>query len=88
MATRGGPGPATAPDPVDRESSAVQAVAIFYPVTDPAEPRRLHGEPARRWSTQSFVKAFGPQSTNLAVWAVTGRQMSPIYFVTSNLPPR
>jgi len=26
-------GPADAADPVDRESSAVQAVAIFYPVT-------------------------------------------------------
>ena len=34
LATRGGPGPADAVDPVDRESSAVQAVAIFYPVTD------------------------------------------------------
>ncbi|HBY62859.1 MAG TPA: alpha/beta hydrolase, partial [Solibacterales bacterium] len=33
LATRGGPGPQDSPDPVDRESSAVQAVAIFYPVT-------------------------------------------------------
>ncbi|MBN8246528.1 MAG: alpha/beta hydrolase fold domain-containing protein, partial [Verrucomicrobia bacterium] len=31
MATRGGPGRDTAVDPVDRESNAVQAVAIFYP---------------------------------------------------------
>jgi BD-FAE/PDZ domain len=34
LTTRGGPGPDDAEDPVDRESSAVQAVAIFYPVTD------------------------------------------------------
>src|ERR1051325_4653075 len=34
LATRGAPGPAEAVDPVDRESSAVQAVTIFYPVTD------------------------------------------------------
>ena len=36
----------------------------------------------------SFVKAFGPQSTNLVVWTnVIGREMSPIYYVNSNLPP-
>ncbi|RME96395.1 MAG: alpha/beta hydrolase, partial [Verrucomicrobia bacterium] len=34
IATRGGPGPADALDPVDRASSAVQAVAVFFPVTD------------------------------------------------------
>ena len=87
MATRGGPGPSTSADPVDRESSAVQAVAIFYPVTDllnlGASTENLHdGGPPK-----SFVKAFGPQSTNPAVWAVTGREMSPLYFVSSNLPP-
>jgi len=36
---------------------------------------------------KSFVKAFGPQSTNLAVWKVIGHEMSPIYYVNSNLPP-
>ena len=87
LATRGGPGPANAPDPVDRASSAVQAVAIFYPVTDLLNlgdsTENLHdGGPPK-----SFVKAFGPNSTNLAVWAVTGREMSPLYYVTSNLPP-
>ena len=87
VATRGGPGPAAATDPIDRESSAVQAVAIFYPVTDLLNlgnsTENLHdGGPPR-----SFVKAFGPQSTNLAVWKVIGREMSPIYYVNSNLPP-
>jgi len=87
LATRGGPGSANAPDPVDRASSAVQAVAIFYPVTDllnlGESTENLHdGGPPK-----SFVKAFGPNSTNLAVWAVTGREMSPLYHVTSNLPP-
>jgi acetyl esterase/lipase len=87
LATRGGPGPANAPDLVDRASSAVQAVAIFYPVTDLLNlgdsTENLHdGGPPK-----SFVKAFGPNSTNLAVWAVTGREMSPLYYVTSNLPP-
>ncbi|MCW5558180.1 MAG: alpha/beta hydrolase [Verrucomicrobiae bacterium] len=87
MATRGGPGPASAADPVDRESSAVQAVAIFYPVTDLLNlgdsTENLHdGGPPR-----SFVKAFGPDSTNRAVWAVIGRDLSPIAHIASNLPP-
>ncbi len=34
LATRGGDGNPNAADPVDRESSAVQAVACFYPPTD------------------------------------------------------
>lgn len=86
LATRGGPGPADA-DAVDRESSAVQAVAIFYPVTDLLNlgdsTENLHdGGPPK-----SFVKAFGPESTNLAVWKVIGRELSPIFWVHSNLPP-
>jgi acetyl esterase/lipase len=87
LATRGGPGRAEAPDPVDRESSAVQAVAIFFPVTDllnlGKSTENLHdGGPPK-----SFKAAFGKQSTNLAVWKVIGRDTSPIYHVTTNLPP-
>ena len=87
LATRGGPGPADAADAIDRESSAVQAVAIFYPVTDLLNlgnsTENLHdGGPPK-----SFVKGFGPDSTNLAVWKVIGRDLSPIFFVHSNLPP-
>jgi acetyl esterase/lipase len=87
LATRGGPGPANAVDPVDRETSAVQAVAIFYPVTDLLNlgdsTENLHdGGPPK-----SFVKAFGPQSTNLPIWTNIAREMSPICFMTSNLPP-
>lgn len=87
IATRGGPGPADAADPVDRETSAVQAVAIFYPVTDLLNlgdsTENLHdGGPPK-----SFVRAFGPQSTNPPIWTNIARQMSPIRFVTSNLPP-
>jgi acetyl esterase/lipase len=87
LATRGGPGPADATDPVDRESSAIQAVAIFYPVTDLLNlgdsTENLHdGGPPK-----SFVKAFGPQATNLAAWKVIGHEMSPIFYINSNLPP-
>ncbi len=87
LATRGGPGPADAADPVDRESSAVQAVAIFYPVTDLTDlgtsTENLHdGGPPK-----SFVKAFGPGATNPEVWKVIGRELSPLHYINTNLPP-
>lgn len=88
LATRGGPGAAEAADLVERESSAVQCVAIFFPVTDllnlGASTQNLgDGGPPK-----SYVNAFGPQSaTNLAVWKVIGRDVSPIYHINSNLPP-
>jgi acetyl esterase/lipase len=87
LATKGGPGPADAPDPVDRESSAVEAVAIFFPVTDLLNLGTSTENPGDGGPPKSFVKAFGPQSTNLAIWKVTGREMSPIYYIHSNLPP-
>lgn len=87
LATRGGSGLADAPDAVDRESSAVQAVAIFFPVTDllnlGQSTENLHdGGPPK-----SFRRAFGSQGTNLEVWKVIGRESSPIYHVTTDLPP-
>ncbi len=87
LATRGGPGQANASDPVDRESSAVQAVAIFYPVTDLLNLGRSTENPGDGGPPKSFVRAFGPQATNLAVWRVVGRELSPIDYLTTNLPP-
>ena len=87
LATRGGPGPADAADPIDRESSAVQAVAIFFPVTDLLNLGSSTENLGDGGPPKSFVKAFGPQSTNLAVWKVIGHDVSPIYYVRSNLPP-
>jgi acetyl esterase/lipase len=87
LATRGGPGPADAADVIDRESSAVQAVAIFFPVTDLLNLGSSTENPGDGGPPKSFVKAFGPQSTNLAVWKVIGHEVSPIYYVRSNLPP-
>ena len=87
LATRGGPGPASAADPIDSESSTVQAVAIFYPVTDLLNLGKSTENLGDGGPPKSFVRAFGPNSTNLAVWKVIGREMSPIYYVHSNLPP-
>jgi acetyl esterase/lipase len=87
LATRGGPGPPGAPDPVDRESSAVQAVACFYPPTDLLNLGSSTENPGNGGPPKSFVKAFGPNSTNLALWRVIGRDMSPIYHITRQMPP-
>jgi len=87
LATRGGPGVPDAADPVDAESSAVQAVAIFYPVTDLLNLGESTENLGDGGPPKSFVKGFGPNSTNLAVWQVIGREMSPIFHVNSNLPP-
>jgi acetyl esterase/lipase len=87
IATRGGPGRSDAPDPVDRESDAVQAVAIFFPVTDLLNLGKSTENPGDGGPPKSYVKAFGPDSTNMVVWKVIGRDTSPIYHITSNLPP-
>jgi len=87
LATRGGPGPADAPDPVDRESSAVQAVAIFFPVTDLLNLGASTENPGDGGPPRSFVKAFGPQATDRAAWKQIGREMSPIYHIAAGLPP-
>jgi acetyl esterase/lipase len=87
LATRGGPGAPDAADPVDRESSAVQAVAIFFPVTDLLNLGRSTENLGDGGPPKSFVKAFGPQATDLAAWKRIGREMSPIYYVAADLPP-
>lgn len=87
LATRGGPGRPDAMDPVDRESSAVQAAAIFYPVTDLLNLGKSRENPGDGGPPKSFVKGFGSAATNMALWKVVGRETSPLYHVTSNLPP-
>lgn len=87
LATRGGPAVNPSSDPVERESSAVQAVAVFYPVTDLLNLGRSTENLGDGGPPKSFVRAFGPHSTNLALWNEIGRDTSPIYFIRSNLPP-
>jgi acetyl esterase/lipase len=87
LATRGGPGSPDAADDVERESSAVQAVAIFFPVTDLLHLGKSTENLGDGGPPKSFRRSFGPQATNLPVWKVIGRECSPIYFITTNLPP-
>ncbi len=87
LATRGGLGPPHATDPVDRESSAVQAVAIFYPVTDLINLGDSTENLGDGGPPKSFVEAFrAPQGSGLQ-WSTIGRALSPLHNLSSNCPP-
>lgn len=87
LATRGGPGDPHAPDPIDRESSAVQCVACFYPPTDLLNLGKSTENTGDGGPPKSFKQGFGPRGETLAEWKVLGHELSPIYYVTPNLPP-
>jgi acetyl esterase/lipase len=87
VATMGGQGDPDAPDPVDRESSTVQAAACFFPPTDFLN----YGGPGISGvglgPLRPLQAAFGPQAETEEGRQVLGKAISPIYFVTANLPP-
>jgi arylsulfatase A len=87
VATRGGPGDPAAKDPVERESSAVRAVACYYPPTD-----------FLNWATEGDVAvgvgglswlagAFGPDAATPEGRLRLGRAISPVYGVHAKQPP-
>ncbi|HMO64606.1 MAG TPA: alpha/beta hydrolase [Verrucomicrobiota bacterium] len=88
LATQGGPGAADAKDPVDRESSAVQAAACFFRPTDflnwgePGDVQVGIGRVGRQ-----FYGAFGPRSDRDDTREAYGREISPLYFVTAKMAP-
>ena len=88
LATQGGPGDPKAKDPVDRESSAVQAVACFFPPTDfenwsrPGDTQVGVGKVGR-----AFHPAFGPRSEVLEERLKLGPEISPIHGLKSSTPP-
>lgn len=98
LGTTGGPGDPKAKDPVDRESSAVQAVACFFPPTDFLN----YGEPGKvalgRSTLSAFkapfdfhelnpkTRAFEPVTDEAKVLEI-GKQISPIYQITPHTPP-
>lgn len=86
IATRGGPGKADSSDPVERESSAVQAAVCFFPPTDFLN----YGGPGISGVGEGPLAplkvAFGPRALTPEGRESLGREISPIYFVSSNLP--
>ncbi|MDB6026658.1 MAG: Prolyl oligopeptidase family protein [Verrucomicrobiales bacterium] len=87
LATKGGPGPKDAKDPIDRESSAVQCVACFFPPTDFLN----YGDPGTNavgvGILKDFQPAFGPEAKTEEGRQKLGREISPIYFVHTNQAP-
>jgi acetyl esterase/lipase len=87
MGTQGGPGKADAKDPVDRASSAVQAVACFFPPTDFLNYGQPGEDATGVGTLKNFKPAFGPRSDAEDSRKALGREISPIYFITPKLPP-
>lgn len=87
LGTQGGPGKPEAKDPIDRESSAVQAVACFYPPTDFANWGAPGDDGVGFGTTIQFKPAFGPRSDTAEGRQKLSREISPIHFVHPGMPP-
>ncbi|MDF9833633.1 acetyl esterase/lipase [Ereboglobus sp. PH5-5] len=87
IGTKGGPGDPKAKDPVDRESSAVQAVACFYPPTDFLNYGKEGFDGAGTGTLKNYMKAFGPKAETPEGRRELGRELSPIYYITEKMPP-
>ncbi len=87
MATQGKPGDPDSKDPVERESSEVQCVACFFPPTDFLNYSKPGEDAVGVGTLTNFHAAFGPKSDTPEGRQELGREISPIYFVHSNMPP-
>ena len=87
IGTQGGPGKSDAKDPIDRESSAVQAVACFYPPVDFLNWSKA-GEGAWDFPAgRDYAPAFGPRWLTSVGRPEYAKEISPLYFVTAAMPP-
>jgi acetyl esterase/lipase len=87
IATQGGPAAVANDDPVDKESSAVQAVACFFPPTDFVNWGGPGVDGVGRGPLSPLFAAFGSLSDTDIGRQVVGKMISPIYYVTAKLPP-
>jgi acetyl esterase/lipase len=87
LATRGGPGDAKAADPIDRESSAVNAVACFYPPTDYLNWFEPGDNAVGIGKLEAYAAAFGPKAATPEGREALGRELSSIYWVHKEQPP-
>jgi acetyl esterase/lipase len=87
MATQGAPGDPKAKDPIDRESSEVQCVACFFPPTDFLNYGQPGEDAVGVGTLKDFKPAFGPRADTPEGRQALGREISPIYFVHSNMAP-
>jgi acetyl esterase/lipase len=87
MATQGAKGDPNAKDPVDRESSEIQCVACFFPPTDFLNYSQPGEDAVGVGILKQFKPAFGPRADTAEERQKLGREISPIYFVHSNMAP-
>ncbi len=87
LATRGGPGNDKAVDPIDRESSAIQAVACFYAPTDYLNWFEDGDNAVGIGRLSAYAGAFGPKAATAEGREKLGRELSPIYWVNKDQPP-
>lgn len=87
MGTQGAKGNPDAKDPIENESSSIQAVACFYPPTDFLNWGKPGEDGVGFGPTAQFQPAFGPRSATAEGRLALGKEISPIYFVTSNMAP-
>lgn len=76
-----------AKDPIDRESSAVAAVACFFPPTDFLNYGIQGEDGVGIGILKGFKDAFGPRADEPEERKKLGHEISPIYFVSSNTAP-
>ena len=87
MGTQGTTGNPEAKDPVDRESSAVQCVACFFPPTDFANWGKPGDDAVGIGTLKNFQPAFGSASETPESRLKLSKEISPIHYVTAKMPP-
>lgn len=88
IATKGGPGNASAADLVDRASSQVQSVGIFFPPTDMLNYGKDGAKAFDLPALRIFWPAFGVTTSTTPERAEQlARDFSPIYSISAKTPP-
>jgi acetyl esterase/lipase len=87
MGTQGAAGDPKSKDPIDRESSAVQTVACFFPPTDFLNWSESGEDAVGIKKLAAYKGAFGSQIEKDEERLKLGKAISPIYYVHSNMPP-
>jgi len=87
LGTQGGPGPADAKDPIDRASSAVQAVACFYPPTDFLNYGREGEIAVGSGILKDYIPAFGPEALTPEGRQKLGQTFSPARYLSAASAP-
>lgn len=87
MATQGRPGRPDAKDPIDRQSSQVQAAACFFPPTDFLNYGKEGEDAVGVGILKGFKAAFGPRSDTPESRQEFGKEISPANFITKDMAP-